>query len=191
MVNVSTSQMVPPAPDIKGGGLVVVDVQERLAPAIAAAPDVVARIVALIEKAKESGIPILATEQYSRGLGPTVATLSGLLPAGDVVEKIHFAASREAAFVEALRARGVRHAAVAGMEAHVCVLQTALGLLAAGFAVTLVSDAVASRAALNRDAALARLARAGARVADSATLLTEWADALPGRAESPTISRPA
>ncbi|GAB4373714.1 MAG: hydrolase [Kiloniellaceae bacterium] len=184
--------MVPPAPDIKGSGLIVVDVQERLAPAIAGAPAMVTRIAALIEKAKESGIPILATEQYSRGLGPTVLALRARLPAADVVEKIHFAASREPAFVEALRARGVRHAVVAGMEAHVCVLQTALGLLAEGLAVTLVADAVASRAAVSRDAALARLARAGARLADSHALLAEWAPAaLSGRGESPTLSRPA
>lgn len=184
--------MVPTVPEIKpnvregveGSGLVVIDVQERLAPAIAAAPQVAARIAALIEKAKESGIPILATEQYSRGLGATVPTLRGLLSAEDVIEKIHFAASREGGFTEALRSRGIRHAVMAGMEAHVCVLQSALGLLAQGLAVTLVTDAVASRADLNRDAALARLARAGARLSDSAAVMAVWA------ADGPAAVRP-
>lgn len=183
MVNVSTLQMGLPVPDIKpnikegseGSGLVVIDVQERLAPAIAAAPQVAARIAALIDKAKESGVPILATEQYSQGLGATVPALRRRLPVDAVVEKIHFAASREPAFAEALRSRGIRHAVIAGMEAHVCVLQSALGLLAQGLAVTLVTDAVASRTDLNRDAALARLARAGARLSDSAAVMTEWA----------------
>jgi len=186
MVNVSISQMVPPAQDIKGNavgrGLIVIDVQERLAPAIAAAPRVVARIAALIEKAKESGLPILASEQYSQGLGATVPALRRLLAAEDVIEKIHFAASREAAFTQALHARGIRHAVIVGMEAHVCVLQTALGLLAQGLTVTLVRDAVASRAELNRDAALARLVRAGARLSDSAAVMAEWAGAGQGAA---------
>lgn len=178
MVNLPISKMVPLVPNIKepitGSGLVVIDVQERLAPAIADAPQVTARIAALIEKAEEAGLPILATEQYSRGLGATVPALRRRLPAGAVVEKIHFAAAREPAFAQALHTRGIRHAVIAGMEAHVCVLQSALGLLAQGLAVTLVTDAVASRAELNRDAALARLARAGARLSDSAAVMAAW-----------------
>jgi len=102
MVNVSQSKVASAAapfkgPDArlgKGAGLLVVDVQERLAPAIAQAPLVVPRIIALIEKARAAGLPILATEQYSRGLGPTVAPLRGLLAGAEVVEKIHFAAAR-------------------------------------------------------------------------------------------------
>jgi nicotinamidase-related amidase len=179
MVNVSQSKVVPAStpfkgPDVrlgKGAALLVVDVQERLAPAIAQAPRVVPRIIALIEKARAAGLPILATEQYSRGLGPTVAALRGLLVNGEVVEKIHFAAAREEAFCAALAAHGVTRCVVAGMEAHVCVLQSALALLARGIAVTLVSDAVASRDDLNRRLAVARLARAGAELADTAALL--------------------
>jgi nicotinamidase-related amidase len=183
MVNVSQSKMVPAPTAFKGPGddpgenlgagatLLVVDVQERLAPAIAQAPEVVPRIIALIEKARGAGLPILATEQYSRGLGPTVAPLRGLLAHGEVVEKIHFAASREEGFCTALTARGITRCLVVGMEAHVCVLQTALALLARGVAVTLVADAVASRDDLNRRLAVARLARAGAEITDSAALL--------------------
>lgn len=151
--------------------LLVVDVQERLAPAIAEAPRVVPRIIALIEKARQAGLPILVTEQYSQGLGPTIAPLRGLLAATEVVEKIHFAAAREEDFLAALAARGVTRCLVAGMEAHVCVLQTCLALLARGVAVTLVADAVASRDDLNRRLAIARLVRAGAAVTDSAALL--------------------
>ncbi len=191
MVNVSLRQMVPTFQEIKGCGLIVVDVQERLAPAIAEAPAVVARISGLIEKAKESSLPILASEQYSRGLGPTLPALRQRLPAGAVIEKIHFAAPREADFQAALRDRAIRHCVVAGMEAHVCVLQTALALLAQGLAVTLVADAVASRQTLNRDVALARLARAGAGVTDSAAVLAAWGGALSEAGESPTIGPPA
>mgnify|MGYP003700590583 FL=1 len=175
MVNVSQTEMVPKAAPFKdpgkGTALLVVDVQERLAPAIPQAPQVVRRIIALIEKARDAGLPILATEQYSRGLGPTVAPLRGLLAEGEAVEKIHFAAAREEAFRARLAARGITRCIVVGMEAHVCVLQTALALLANGVAVTLVADAVASRDDLNRRLAVARLARAGAEVIDTDTVL--------------------
>jgi nicotinamidase-related amidase len=166
--------MDAPARAFKGDLLLIVDVQERLAPAIPAAPRVVQRIAALIEKARETGLPILASEQYSRGLGATVPALRQLLADAEVVEKIHFAAPREAEFVAVLEARGARHCFVAGMEAHVCVLQSALALLERGLAVTLVADAVASRDDLDRRLALARLARAGASLADSAGIIAAW-----------------
>ena len=183
MVNVSQISKVPEADALKRAGkspgglpgrdtaLLVVDVQERLAPAIARAPQVIPRIIALIEKARQAGLPILATEQYSQGLGPTVAPLRDMLAADEVVEKIHFAAAREESFQAALAGRGVTRCLVVGMEAHVCVLQTCLALLARGGTVTLVADAVASRDDLNRRLAVARLARAGAEVTDSAALL--------------------
>jgi nicotinamidase-related amidase len=163
--------------DPADAALLVIDVQQRLAPAIPAAPEVVARIAALIDKAREIRLPILATEQYSRGLGPTLPELRRRLAAGEVIEKIHFAAPREAAFAAALAAVGIDRVMVAGMEAHVCVQQTVLALLARGLAVTVVRDAVASRRDLDRRVALARLARAGAALADSATLLDAWSDA--------------
>jgi len=173
--------MGPPPAGVKdapaNAALLVIDVQQRLAPAIPAAPEVVARIAALIDKAREIRLPILATEQYSRGLGPTLPELRRRLAAGEVIEKIHFAAPREAAFAAALAAAGIDRVVVAGMEAHVCVQQTVLALLARGLAVTVVRDAVASRRDLDRRVALARLARAGAALADSATLLDAWSDA--------------
>jgi nicotinamidase-related amidase len=163
--------------DPADAALLVIDVQQRLAPAIPAAPEVVARIAALIDKAREIRLPILATEQYSRGLGPTLPELRRRLAAGEVIEKIHFAAPREAAFAAALAAAGIDRVVVAGMEAHVCVQQTVLALLARGLAVTVVRDAVASRRDLDRRVALARLARAGAALADAAALLDTWSEA--------------
>lgn len=175
MVNVSQSKMVAPPPAFKAAGFLVVDVQERLAAAIPAVPAAVARIIALIEKARAADLPILATEQYSRGLGATIAPVRGLLAADEILEKIHFAAPREAALPAALEARRIRHCIVAGMEAHVCVLQSCLTLLARGIAVTVAGDAVAARDDLNRRLALARLARAGAQVVESVALLAAWA----------------
>lgn len=180
MVNISETQMGPRPAGIKGAALIVVDVQQRLAPAIPDVQQVVARIIALIKKAKKAGLPILATEQYSRGLGGTLPELRRLLAAAEVFEKIHFAAPRETAFAAAIAASGLRRAVVAGMEAHVCVQQTALALLAQGIAVTVVDDAVASRDDLNRRVALARLDRAGATIADTAAVLAAWPAAAPG-----------
>lgn len=175
MVNISTLEMVDPQDAFKGAGLLLVDVQERLAPAIAEASRVVPRIEALVQGARISGLPILATEQYSRGLGPTLPELRRLLRAEEVVEKIHFAAPREPAFRAALQARGITRCFVAGMEAHVCVLQSVLALLAEGVAVTAIGDAVASRDDLNRRLALVRMLRAGAEVSDSAILCADMA----------------
>ncbi len=162
--------MVHPRQAFKGAGLLLVDIQERLAPAIAETPRILPRIAELIQNARVSGLPILATEQYSRGLGPTLPELRGLLRPEEVVEKIHFAAPREPAFRAALQARGLTRCFVAGMEAHVCVLQSVLSLLAAGVAVTVIGDAVASRVDLNRRLALARMARAGAEVSHCAAV---------------------
>lgn len=174
--------MVPPAGEVKAEagktGLLVIDVQQRLAPAIPAAPQVLPRIAALLDRAGEIGLPILASEQYSQGLGRTLPELRGRFAADEVIEKIHFAAPREAAFAEALRARRVAAVVVAGMEAHVCVQQTVLALLAAGTPVTVVADAVASRRDLDRRVALARMARAGAATTDTAAVLAAWTAAL-------------
>jgi len=171
MVNISVKQIVRPVGSFKGTGLLVIDVQERLAPAIPTAPQVVPQISALIEKARQVALPILATEQYSRGLGPTIPELRGLLASGEVLEKIHFAATREPAFRDALGDRQLKHCVVVGMEAHVCVQESVLGLLADGVAVSVVGDAVASRNDLNRRCALARMARAGASIVTSAEVL--------------------
>ncbi|WP_193370519.1 isochorismatase family protein [Pelagibius marinus] len=162
--------MVLPRQTFKGAGLLLVDIQERLAPAIAETSRVLPRIAELVRNARVSELPILATEQYSRGLGPTLPELRGLLRPEEVVEKIHFAAPRAPAFRAALQARGITRCFVAGMEAHVCVLQSVLSLLSEGVAVTLIGDAVASRVDLNRRLAVARMARAGAEVSDSAAV---------------------
>ena len=159
-----------PGSSFKDAGLLLVDLQERLAPAIPDSPRVVTLVGGLVEKARQAALPILVTEQYSRGLGHTVPELRRLLAPEEVIEKIDFAAPREAAFRTALAARGLRRCFVAGMEAHVCVLQSVLGLLSDGIAVTVIADAIASRDDLNRRVALARMARAGAELTDAAGL---------------------
>lgn len=161
--------------------LVVVDVQARLLPAMAEPERVVRGVAALIGAALRLNVGVLATEQYAKGIGRTVPELAGLLPEDSFVEKIHFSAAAEPAFNERLAATGRRQAVVCGIEAHVCVLQTALGLKAQGYDTVVVADAVSSRAPANRDAALARMQRHGVSAVTAEMVIFEWL----GRADTP------
>ncbi len=151
--------------------LVVVDVQERLAAAMGRRSQVVKAIAVLLRLARLAGMPAVVTQQYTRGLGPTVPELAPELGT-DPVEKITFSCCGEEAFnrrLDALRAAGRDTVLLCGMETHVCVLQTALDLLERGFAVRLPWDAVCSRRDEDRDRALDLLARAGVMVTSSET----------------------
>lgn len=161
--------------------LLVIDVQERLAPAIEGGGQVVQRAELLLRAAKRLGVPMLATEQYRKGLGLTLAVLCEQLPPERRIEKLAFSAWQEPAFAEALKGEGKRQILVAGMECHVCVLQTVLDLLDAGYEVFLIRDAVGSRKAIDREAGLARMERAGAVPVTAEMVVFEWL----GRAGTP------
>ena len=154
--------------------LLVVDLQERLLPAVAAADGVIANTRTLIAAAARLEVPILVSEQYRRGLGPTVAPVAETLPAGVVVEKMTFSCLRDAGFAERHKALGRGQAVVAGTEAHVCVLQTVDDLLAAGVDVFVVADATSSRTPASHAAALRRLANEGARIVTTEMVVFEW-----------------
>lgn len=145
--------------------LVVIDIQEKLVTAMP--PKVYARMRAttamLVEAASRLGIPVLTTEQYPKGIGHTVAELSSACAQG-VLEKTSFGCCGEPAFLAALHKLGRRQVLVTGMEAHVCVYQTVLGLLAAGYHVNLVRDAICSRHKEDFRAGVSNAARAGALV---------------------------
>ncbi len=147
----------------EGTVLVVVDVQQRLVPAMD--PPVVERTVRnirrLLEGARILGLPVLFTEQYPAGLGPTIPELEPA-QAGPPLEKITFGCGGEPGFLPALRARGAKRVLLTGMEAHVCVYQTLLDLLGADLPVHLVRDAVCSRHRENYQAALENASLAGA-----------------------------
>lgn len=156
--------------------LVVVDVQEGLAPATADPEGTIRNATRLLAAAARLGVPAIATEQYPAGIGPTVAALAApLAEAGArTIEKTHFAAPRETAFAEAWHGAGRTQAVIVGMEAHVCVLQTALDLAHEGAECFVVADAVTSRAPADRDAALARLRDRGVDVVTTEMALFEW-----------------
>ena len=154
--------------------LVVVDIQEKLMPAIAESSRVARNAATLLKAAALLGVPAFATEQYPKGLGPTAASLRALLPPDGVVEKITFSAAREPAFMDRLERLGRRQIVLAGSEAHVCVMQTALSLLELGFEVVLVADAVSSRVPANAELGIARMRAAGATIVSTEMVLFEW-----------------
>lgn len=159
--------------------LVVVDVQERLVPALPAEAmaEVNRSLSILLEAAQQLSIPVLATEQYPRGLGPTVGPLRERLGGLGVrpIEKATFSALGEPAFVAALGALGRRHVVVVGVEAHICVALTVRDLGAAGGHEVLVPlDGVASRRDDHRRAGLGLCERAGAAITTSETVAFDW-----------------
>ena len=153
--------------------LVLVDYQSRLMPAIHDGEAVVSRGVLLAQAARVLGIPVIGTEQNPAGLGPNHGAVRAACER--TLAKTHFDACADG-LVDALReARApLREVVVAGCEAHVCLLQTALGLLRAGLRVWVVSNACGSRRPSDHAAAMDRLARAGARVVTHEMVVFEW-----------------
>jgi nicotinamidase-related amidase len=153
-------------------GLLVIDVQEKLVPLIAKSADLVRNIAFLIEGARILKMPVQATEQYPKGLGPTIPELAQRLPPRP--EKLAFSSCAIPAVIEGFRAAGRPKVMLAGIETHVCVQQTALDLLALDFRVFVAADAVGSRFAFDHDRALQRLEKAGAVITTSESAVFEW-----------------
>lgn len=157
--------------------LMVIDMQVRLTAAMPA--KVLARLQRntglLIRSAAELGIPVFASEQYPEGLGQIEPEILKLLPDGaGRYEKTGFSCALAPRFMEDLERTGRKQAVLIGMEAHVCVLQTAFDLRDAGYAVSVVSDAVCSRHRENYETALARLRHAGVDICDAESVVFEW-----------------
>ena len=154
--------------------LLLVDVQDRLLPAMAE-PEILLRNAAILLKAAARlGVPVLASEQYPSGLGHTVPELASLLPAGAVMEKVAFSCLGEAGPTDRITSFGRKQAVICGIEAHVCVLQTAMDLAAKAYEPFVVRDAVSSRAALSVDTALARFQKTGIEVVTTEMVVFEW-----------------
>jgi nicotinamidase-related amidase len=153
--------------------LVVVDVQDKLLAKIPTAATLVRNTAFLLDAAALLGVPAVGTEQYPKGLGPTTAELARRLPAG-LPAKTAFSCCGAAGFLADLRGLGRPNVVLAGMETHVCVLQTALDLLEVGLTVYLPADALASRSAIDHDTALRRLERAGAVPTTAEAVAFEW-----------------
>jgi nicotinamidase-related amidase len=168
----------------KNAVLIVVDLQERLLEEIRVADAIVARTVELIRAARELEVPILCTEQYPKGLGPTVSAVRDEL--GEArIEKVSFGCFGEEKFVSAWSALERRQLVIAGAETHVCVLQTALAARAGGYDAFVVTDAVAARKKSLHKAGLARMAVAGVEPVTAEMVVFE----LLGEAGTPEFKR--
>lgn len=152
--------------------LLVVDIQERL---VAGMPGeigtrVVRNAAILVHTAAEFCLPILVSEQYPRGLGPTMAEIQAALPEGTTpIDKVAFSCCAVPAFQPLLDGIGQRDILICGIEAHVCVLQTALDLLQSGRRVFVVADAMCSRHKYNWRTGLDLMGRAGAVIGTTET----------------------
>lgn len=170
--------------DARKASLLLVDVQERLLPAMTGAAETEQRCALLLKVAAALAVPIAISEQYPRGLGRTVPLLKAECGDAAVFEKLAFSCWRDPAIKDHLIAHheaGRPLVILAGIESHVCVLQTALDLSAAGFGVFAVADAMASRAASSHGLALERMRQAGVAAVNTEMVLFE----LLGRAGTP------
>jgi nicotinamidase-related amidase len=152
--------------------LLVIDVQDKLMARIPQAAALIRNLAFLIDAARVLKIPVAATEQYPRGLGPTVPELLSRLP--ERPDKVAFSCCAVASVVDGFRTGARSKILLGGIEAHVCVMQTALDLLAEDFRVYIAADAVGSRYAIDREFALRRLEQSGAILTTSEAAVFEW-----------------
>jgi nicotinamidase-related amidase len=154
--------------------LLVVDIQSRLAPAMHQSEAAIQANSALIQAARRLEIPIFASEHCAERIGPTVPDLRALLRDEEILHKRHFSCADDAAIMQTLKRLGKSQIVVTGMEAHVCVMQTVLGLAEHGYKPFFVADAVASRHAQNKELAAHRLRHQGVPVISTEMALFEW-----------------
>jgi len=165
--------------------LIVIDMQERLVPAMQAPARTIRNAKVLITAAEALGVPALLTEQYPQGLGATVPELARAAAAAKaaILPKMHFSCMEDADFAAAFKATGRRQAVIAGMEAHICVMQTAVSLMEQGYEVFVVTDATSSRTLESEKACLDRLQACGAGIVTTEMVVFEWL----GRAGTPAF----
>jgi nicotinamidase-related amidase len=158
--------------------LLIIDVQDKLLAAMSGQDRLLERCVRLVRAANVLGVPVTVSEQYPAGLGSVAEPIREALGnAGPILDKIEFSCLRNEALRDRLhdiRRRGRPQVVIGGIEAHVCVTQTAIDLEEQGFEAYVVADAVASRSKTSRRLALARLTKAGVDVVDSEMVVFEW-----------------
>ncbi len=154
--------------------LVIIDVQERLWPAMSDRERVAQRCEVLVKAAHRLAVPTLASEQYPQGIGPTIANLRGQIADGALLQKMHFSCGDDVLFLERLAALQRPQVVVAGIEAHVCVLQTAVRFKELGYDVFVAADACSSRKPVDADRAFRRLAQNDVEVVTTEMVLFEW-----------------
>lgn len=154
--------------------LLVIDIQEKLLPALHNPEQFMANSQWLIEVAGKLAIPTLVTEQYPQGLGYTSSTLKPFLTSATFLEKEHFSAAEEDHILKALNQQDKEQLILIGAESHVCLLQTAIGLSNQGYDVYVVTDAIASRKESDYNTALLRMQQNGIQLVSKEMVAFEW-----------------
>lgn len=155
--------------------LLIIDIQQAMLKVMDSWETIARKVGQLTQAARILEIPILLTEQYKKGLGETIPEVLQGIESPVVLHKEHFSACLEPDFLPAVRSFQRKKIVVAGMETHVCVLQTALDLIHSGYQVHLAADAVASRTTENRDIAIDILRQAGAVISSVEIIIFQWA----------------
>lgn len=154
--------------------LIVIDMQERLVPAMQAPARTLKNTRLLLTTAQRLDIPVLITEQYPKGLGHTVREIADVSQGLPILEKVHFSCLEDPRFSDAFRELNRPQAVIAGMEAHICVMQTAAQLMEEGYEVFVVTDATSSRSLASEQACLDRLQASGAGIVTTEMVIFEW-----------------
>ena len=158
--------------DTKRSGLLVVDLQEKLLPAIPSGDAVVSQTRRLLEASSELDVPVASTVQYPQGLGPLDPSIAELV--GPPEEKIDFSAAVCRGALDAWIDSGRDQIVICGIETHICILQTTLDLLAESLRVFVVAEAVAARHGQDHELALTRMRDGGASIVTAESVLFEW-----------------
>ncbi len=154
--------------------LLVIDIQEKLLPALHNAEQLMTNSQWLIEVADKLSIPTLVTEQYPQGLGHTSPVLKPFLSSATFLEKEHFSAAEEAHILQAVNQHDKEQLILIGAESHVCLLQTAIGFSEQGYDVYVVTDAIASRKESDYNTALLRMQQNGIQLVSKEMVAFEW-----------------
>lgn len=154
--------------------LVIIDVQEKLFPHVHEPERLLARLDLLIAAARIMGIPLIITEQYPKGLGPTIEPVRRLIPDVRALTKMEFSCVPAPGFKEALASLGRDQIVLAGIEAHICVAQTALDLAGEGQRVFVAADATSSRRPVDAQIAWQRMGKGGVTLSTSEAVVFEW-----------------
>ena len=152
---------------------VIVDVQERLFRSMQHKEQLEKNLIILIRGLEALGVPLLKTQQYTKGLGPTIDSVNEEMGSIPAIEKLSFSCCEEPSFMKALEKVGRKQVILAGIESHVCVLQTALDLAQGAYVPIVVEDCVSSRKGSDMATALSRMQAEGIRIASYESILLE------------------
>jgi nicotinamidase-related amidase len=153
--------------------LLVIDIQEKLFRVMYQKEQLADNLQRLIKGIQVLGVPVLVTEQYPHGLGPTIPEIAGLLPAVKPYPKFNFSCCGDGAFLQAFQLLHRKQVLIAGIESHICVFQTAADLIAAGYEVYVVGDAVSARTEQNKDVGIKMMLQSGAKLTSTEAALFE------------------